>query len=89
MTAKTDCLLSFFIILNALWFFIKIVLKHHGYRVSWFTNHFRDIPNIFQLARETENKNEKINCRAMGYVDCGNDCIGTYGFFIDFFNLTS
>ena len=68
MTAKTDCLLSFLIILNALWLFIKIVLKDHGYKVSWFANHFRDITNIFQLARETENKNEKIKYMTMGVM---------------------
>jgi hypothetical protein len=41
--------------LNALSYWIKFTLKQNGYEVSWFWNHMRDIPNIWKLAKNTDN----------------------------------
>ena len=57
---------GFVIGLNGLWYWIKFTLKSHDYEVSWFWNHFRDIPNIFRLARSVENKTEKTKYKTMG-----------------------
>jgi len=60
-------LITVFVIgLNGLWYWIKLTLKSHDYEVSWFWNHFRDIPNIFRLAQTVENKSEKTKYRTMG-----------------------
>ena len=41
--------------LNGLSYWIKFTLKQNGYEVSWFWNHLRDIPNMWRLAKNTEN----------------------------------
>jgi hypothetical protein len=51
--------------LNGLWFWIKSTLKENGYPVSWFWNHFQDIPNIFGLAIATTDKQAKTKYYAM------------------------
>jgi len=60
MTTDVDFLLLFLIAINGLWYWMKFVLKDHGYKVSWFWNHFSDLPNFFKLVQATENKNQKI-----------------------------
>lgn len=45
--------------LNLLVYWIKFILKNHGYPVGWFWKHNRDIPNMFHLAKQTNNKPEK------------------------------
>ena len=40
--------------LNGLWYWIKFTLKENGYPVSWFWNHFRDTPNMYRLAKSTD-----------------------------------
>ncbi|MFT5859315.1 MAG: hypothetical protein ACI865_001416 [Flavobacteriaceae bacterium] len=39
---------------NGIFYWNKYTLKQNGYPVSWFFNHFRDIPNMFDLAKKTE-----------------------------------
>lgn len=41
--------------LNGLWYWVKSTLKQNGYEVSWFWNHVRDIPNMWKLAKNTNN----------------------------------
>ena len=60
MTTRIDFLLLFLVALNGLWYWMKIILKDNGYKVSWFWNHFSDLPNFFKLVQATENKNQKI-----------------------------
>ena len=45
--------------LNGLWYWIKFTLKENGYPVSWFWNHFRDIPNMYRLAKSTDEPKTK------------------------------
>jgi len=48
-------IISFFVLgLNGLWYWNKYTLSQNGYPVSWAFNHFRDIPNMFELAKKTE-----------------------------------
>lgn len=45
--------------LNGLWYWIKFTLKENGYPVSWFWSHFRDIPNMYKLAKSTDEPKKK------------------------------
>ena len=45
--------------LNGLWYWIKITLKAKGYPVSWFWSNFRDIPNMYRLAKQTNEADKK------------------------------
>jgi len=45
--------------LNGLWYWIKITLKANGFPVSWFWNHFQDLPNMYKLAKQTEEPAKK------------------------------
>ena len=65
-TTGTNFFLLFSIAMVAFWYLTKITLKDHGYEANWVSGHWRDIPNIFQLARETENQSEKIKYVSMG-----------------------
>lgn len=58
--------------LNGLWYWIKFTLKTNGYPVSWFWNHFTDIPNIYKLAKRTEHpiKKRKYYSMAIGITFC-------------------
>lgn len=45
--------------INGLWYWIKFTLKENGYPVSWFWIHFRDIPNVYRLAKRTNEPDKK------------------------------
>ena len=55
------------LILNGLWYWTKSVLKENGYHVSWFWGHFRDIPNIFNLAGKTNEPSKKRKYYSMAF----------------------
>jgi hypothetical protein len=73
------------LVLNALWYWIKIILKKRGYQVNWFWGHFRDIFNIFHLASKTENKSEKTKFYLLG----ASIPAGIIVFATIFFSMTS
>lgn len=52
-------MMIFTLVLNGLWYWIKFILKENGYPVSWFWNHFSDIPNMFHLAKKTEEPDKR------------------------------
>ena len=54
--------------LNGLWYWMKLTLKANGYHVSWFWNHSSDIPNMYRLAKRTEEpiKKRKYYSMAIG-----------------------
>ena len=45
--------------LNGLWYWVKFTLKENEYPVSWFWSHFRDIPNMYRLAKRTDEPDKK------------------------------
>jgi hypothetical protein len=45
--------------LNGLWYWIKFTIKVNGYPIIRFWSHFRDIPNIYRLAKEANELNIK------------------------------
>lgn len=53
-------LLTIFVVgLNALWYWMKFILKDNNYPISWFWNHFQDIGNMLDLAKKTKDINKK------------------------------
>ncbi|MGB1040651.1 MAG: hypothetical protein ACPGVD_07250 [Flavobacteriales bacterium] len=54
--------------LNILWYSVKVILKKYGYPVNWFWNHLNDIPNMFKLAKRSDQKNEKRRYYLMIYT---------------------
>lgn len=56
----TFWLITIFVMgLNGLWYWMKIILKNNGYKISWFGNHLQDIPNLIELGKKTESLKEK------------------------------
>jgi hypothetical protein len=55
------------VVVNGLGYWIKYTLKENGYEVSWFWGHFRDLINIFHLARCTEEVSAKKKYYFMAY----------------------
>lgn len=41
--------------ITLLGYWIKYTLKQNGYEVRWLSSHLTDIPNIWRLAKRTEN----------------------------------
>jgi len=62
----------FFVIIvlgNILGFTIKRILKDNGYEVQKFTGYYKDIKNIFRLAKTTEDKNNRRKYILLGLSD--------------------
>jgi len=57
---RSGIIISLVVIGNILWYWIKFTLKENGYSVNWFWGHFNDIPNMFRLAKKTEDKKTRL-----------------------------
>ncbi len=60
MQVKMVILFPLAIVLNVLWYLSKVILKKNGFEISWFSHHWQDIPNMFSLAKRTENSKLQI-----------------------------
>ena len=65
-------LLILVLIVNVLWYLIKSILSENGYKVSYWSNHFRDIPNFKKLINTTENETLKKKYNRMFYSLIGS-----------------
>ena len=65
-------LLILVLIVNVLWYLIKSILSENGYKVSYWSNHFRDIPNFKKLISTTENETLKKKYSRMLYSLIGS-----------------
>ncbi len=52
-------LLFLVVIFNILWFWAKFILKRNGYKTSWLSANIKDIPNMFRLAKKTEDPKKR------------------------------
>ena len=59
------------VLANLLGYWIKIVIKKNGYTVKFFSGFFRDIKNIFKLAKSSNDRNVKIKSLILGYSEIG------------------
>ena len=73
----------FLIIINAFSYRIKFVLEKNGYSTSWIWTHFQDIPNMYELAKKTDDSSLRIQryLLAIG-VPIGMLCAAVLFFFV-------
>ncbi len=60
MQVKMAILFPLVIVLNGLWYLSKFILKKNEFKISWLGNHWQDIPNMFKLAKNTEESPLKV-----------------------------
>jgi hypothetical protein len=50
------------VVVNILWYRAKFIVRRHGYPMSLFWGHFRDLKNLAQIAAEEESIPFKRGC---------------------------
>ncbi len=53
------------IAINIQWYKIKSILSEHGFKVTYFYGHFKDLPNFKKLIDKTENPAQKASYSRM------------------------
>jgi hypothetical protein len=67
-----NLLTALVLLANVLWYRAKFILRRRNYPVSWFWNHYRDLPNLWRASCEEGDERARIRLRMLlgGIVAC-------------------
>ena len=69
-------------LVNVLWYGCKSELRAKGFDVSWFWNHFSDIPNMHRLIREEQDAAQQLKYKLLLYSLYGTIAVFVFGMFV-------
>ncbi len=59
------------VLVNILGYWVKSIVKRNGYSVKYFSGHFRDTKNLFNLAKSTFDKSTRNKYLLIGFSEIG------------------